>query len=367
MKKKIFTFLFAILIMPCVFMLTACDGGKDPEHTHDYKTTWSTSTTHHWHDCKGDGCTEKSDYAEHSYSNYVCECGYEDPNKPTEPTEPSEPSGPSDPGVVDPSGPHTCDFKTTWSKDATHHWHDCTGDDCTEKSDYAEHSYTNYECVCGYEDPNKPTDPSNPGQEVENEYAEVISKIEEQMATVMEVDIDVEMIDIDEDGKLVWWGYDGTNFVKYKLGTELQGTTNEAIIQTLNESTRKTRYGLVDTYASDKTLATDATLINDLTETLVGDGYTVLVGGLSNPVAGSVDPVVGNYSGFAIDLLLEKDGIIYEYNDTIIARRDWDDKTAYEAVTQGTENVTYKTQSEVKTLGNLAKDYQAEVEKNKNV
>jgi len=351
------------LTIPCTLFLTACGGGNNDNnnnnpHTHDYKTTWSKDATHHWHDCKGEDCTEKSGYAEHSYTNYVCVCGYEDPNKPSEPTEPSDPSGPSDPGIVDPSGPHTCDFKTTWSKDATHHWHDCKGEDCTEKSGYAEHSYTNYVCVCGHEDPNKPTDPSNPTNPTANKYADVVAKIEAQMLTVMEIELDVMLIDIDPaDGHLVWWANEGTKLVKYKLTTELIGTTNSEIIQTLEESTRKTRYSLNHTYTADKTLFGDTTLINDLTKKLVGDGYTIIAGGVSDTYSNNIDAIIGAYTKFYIDLLLEKDGVIYEYNDAIMAKTDYDDKTPYEAVTEGVINVTYKTQSEVKTLGNLAKDF----------
>ena len=355
------------LTIPCTLFLTACGGGNNDNnnnnpHTHDYKTTWSTSATHHWHDCKGEDCTEKSGYAEHSYTNYVCECGYEDPNKPSEPTEPSEPSGPSDPGIVDPSGPHTCDFKTTWSKDATHHWHDCKGEDCTEKSGYAEHSYTNYVCVCGHEDPNKPTEPSNPSNPTANKYADVVAKIEEQMLLIEEIELDVKLIDIDPaDGKLTWWAYEGEKFGKYKLTTPLIGTTNAEIIQTLEESDRRTRYTLIHTYSSYYTLKTKSTLINRLAQRFLGKGYKVLAGGLSNTYGDLVDPIIGDYSSFDIDLLVEKDGTIYEYNDYIMARRDhYIDNvriTPYEEVFVAAENVVYKTYSDIVALGNLAKDY----------
>ena len=261
------------------------------------------------------------------------------------------------------NNPHTHDYKTTWSTSATHHWHDCKGEDCTEKSSYAEHSYTNYVCVCGHEDPNKPTDPSNPTNPTANKYADVVAKIEAQMFSVMEIELDVMLIDIDPaDGHLVWWANEGTKLVKYKLTTELIGTTNAEIIQTLEESTRGTRYTLIHTYVSDNTLENNATLVNGLTQTLVGEGYTILVGGVSNTYGNNVDSTLGDISMFDVDLLLEKDGTIYEYNDAIIASRDWQDKTPYEAVTEGVKDVTYETQSEVKTLGNLAKDYQEEVE-----
>lgn len=61
-------------------------------------------------------------------------------------------------------GTHEHTFATTWSKDETHHWHAATCGHDTEKSDYAEHSYTSetttpatcttpgvttYTCACG--------------------------------------------------------------------------------------------------------------------------------------------------------------------------------------------------------------------------
>lgn len=140
-------------------------------------------------------------------------------------------------------------------------------------------------------DPIDPVDPVDP--EVKNKYADVVAKIEEQMKNVMEEEVDVKLIDISEEGKLVWWGYNKNGeFSKYMLGTELKGTTNEEIIQTLVESTRLSRYGKLDTYTADKTYTTseteitDATklannnLIESLTKKLVGDGYEIIAGGL---------------------------------------------------------------------------------------
>lgn len=36
---------------------------------------------------------------------------------------------------------HEHNFKSDWSKDATHHWHACDGEDCTEVSEKAEHTW----------------------------------------------------------------------------------------------------------------------------------------------------------------------------------------------------------------------------------
>ncbi len=36
---------------------------------------------------------------------------------------------------------HKCEFSTEWSKDATSHWHACTGKDCEEIADKADHTW----------------------------------------------------------------------------------------------------------------------------------------------------------------------------------------------------------------------------------
>ena len=38
---------------------------------------------------------------------------------------------------------HKCEFSTDWSKDATHHWHACIGEECVEVADKAEHVWDN--------------------------------------------------------------------------------------------------------------------------------------------------------------------------------------------------------------------------------
>ena len=40
---------------------------------------------------------------------------------------------------------HTHTYKTEWSKDATHHWHACEGEDCTDVADKAEHTWNDGE------------------------------------------------------------------------------------------------------------------------------------------------------------------------------------------------------------------------------
>ena len=118
-----------------------------PEHEHAWSDTWENNGTHHWHECKAEGCTVtedsgKKDYGAHDYDNdedTTCNtCGYERTVTPPE---------------------HEHAWASAWSKDATHHWHECKAEDCTVTEDsgkegYAAHVYDNDEdstCnTCGY-------------------------------------------------------------------------------------------------------------------------------------------------------------------------------------------------------------------------
>ena len=48
---------------------------------------------------------------------------------------------------------HTHTYSTTWTRNETHHWHNCTIRGCEEKDGYAEHDFTNGDCVCGQTHP----------------------------------------------------------------------------------------------------------------------------------------------------------------------------------------------------------------------
>ena len=100
-------------------------GGYIPSVPHTHSWTWGYNTAEHWQSCS---CGQTQNKGPHSYVNGVCVCGrHEDP------------------------APHVHSWSTDWTKDATHHWHTCSG--CTEKNDYAAHVYTNGVCVCGAQEP----------------------------------------------------------------------------------------------------------------------------------------------------------------------------------------------------------------------
>ena len=135
---------------------------------HDFTTSWTHDDNEHWKQCSR--CDIKDDVSPHTWDNgtittaptctkageetYSCtECG-------ATKTEPIDATGHS--------------WKSDWTSDATHHWHECANESCdvtdnAEKNGYAEHSGGKATCtqnaVCeickasyGSLDPNNHTD-----------------------------------------------------------------------------------------------------------------------------------------------------------------------------------------------------------------
>ena len=135
---------------------------------HDFTTSWTHDDNMHWKQCSR--CDEKDDVSPHTWDNgtittaptctkagertYTCtECG-------ATKTEPIDATGHS--------------WKSDWTSDATHHWHECANESCdvtdnAGKNGYAEHSGGKATCtqnaVCeickesyGSLDPNNHTD-----------------------------------------------------------------------------------------------------------------------------------------------------------------------------------------------------------------
>ncbi len=115
-----------------------------PAHSHVWNSAWvNTDATHHWHECTVANCdvtenSQKSGYREHTYTDandIDCnDCGYERT-------------------IV-----HSHSWTQAWSKNDTHHWHECEGaGTCpvtvdSAKEGYAVHEWdspTDTECICG--------------------------------------------------------------------------------------------------------------------------------------------------------------------------------------------------------------------------
>ena len=153
-------------------------GTPQPEHTHKWDTSWTSNTSHHWHNCTAADCTvsdnsQKNGYAAHIPSGWIIDrpatatqdgarhkactvCGYRMASETIPAT----------------GTPHVHSWSASWTSDAAHHWHDCTAADCTvsdnsQKSGYAAHTASGWiidrpasfnqdgtrhkECtVCGY-------------------------------------------------------------------------------------------------------------------------------------------------------------------------------------------------------------------------
>ena len=118
---------------------TVCGAEYGDALGHDFTTSWTHDDNEHWKQCSR--CDEKKDVSPHTWDNgtitiaptctkagertYTCtECG-------ATKTEPINATGHS--------------WKSDWTSDATHHWHECANDNCdvtdnSGKDGYAEHS-----------------------------------------------------------------------------------------------------------------------------------------------------------------------------------------------------------------------------------
>ena len=137
-KKSIWAFVLAVcLIVPAMFMMSACGkdkgGSGETAHTHTYSSEWKHDETHHWHEATCEHTAEQGDKAVHTFGNWT---------------------------VVTPAGLHTAgtekrqctvcsyyeereiseihEYSTSWSKDATNHWHECS---CGAKKDEVAHTF----------------------------------------------------------------------------------------------------------------------------------------------------------------------------------------------------------------------------------
>ena len=128
-KLKILAMFFGLILSSCG------SAGGDSGHVHTYKSQWSSDETYHWHDssCGHDVVSEK---AEHTFGNLIID---------TPATETTDGSGHYICTVcyyqknVTIDKQHAHHFSTTWTYDATYHWHACDG--CSETRDKAAHDF----------------------------------------------------------------------------------------------------------------------------------------------------------------------------------------------------------------------------------
>ena len=128
--------------------------GNLPKNGHDWNTaSWEKDATGHWHKCNTAGCTEKSDFAQHT----------PDRAEATE-TDPVKCSA-CEYEITAALG-HTHAHGTEWKSDEDNHWNECA---CGDKANTAAHKDENADgkCdVCAYnvglpttpDDGNKPSD-----------------------------------------------------------------------------------------------------------------------------------------------------------------------------------------------------------------
>lgn len=72
-KKSIWAYVLAFcLIVPAIFMFTACNKDKDKTegHVHTFSKEWTADETHHWYPATCEHSDEKEGYEEHTYGDW---------------------------------------------------------------------------------------------------------------------------------------------------------------------------------------------------------------------------------------------------------------------------------------------------------
>ena len=113
-----------------------CDHTKTeviPAHEHSVSSDWTSDAMGHWHACEG--CVEKDSYATHTAGEWIVDI---------EATETTTGSQHKECTVCEHITEiqtipviHVHEYLGNWSKNTTHHWHDC--DSCDEKDSYDAH------------------------------------------------------------------------------------------------------------------------------------------------------------------------------------------------------------------------------------
>ncbi|MBQ8292902.1 MAG: hypothetical protein IJX78_03725 [Bacilli bacterium] len=99
-------------------------------------TTWTTDATGHWHACSG--CDVKHDFASHTFE-WVVDQEAQEGVPGTKHEECTVCGYIQNEGTEIPALDHVHKPGTTWTTDATGHWHACSG--CSEKLDFASHTF----------------------------------------------------------------------------------------------------------------------------------------------------------------------------------------------------------------------------------
>ncbi len=96
-------------VITCCIVATACDFG------HNFSTEWTTSATHHWRECKDEGCVEIARKEEHIFSEWQYKSDEKESRTCT---------------VCEYEEEREHQLATELSKDANRHWYACENDTC---------------------------------------------------------------------------------------------------------------------------------------------------------------------------------------------------------------------------------------------
>ena len=106
---------------------------------HNYATTWTSDSTHHWYKCQNSGCTSVKDKTSHTFGAWVVDKA---------PTCTATGTRHHDCTVCGKTVSETMSTVSTahnyasgWTSDSTHHWHKCQNSGCTSVKDKTSHTF----------------------------------------------------------------------------------------------------------------------------------------------------------------------------------------------------------------------------------
>lgn len=149
-----------------VLIATASGTTPTPGHEHNWATTWSKDSTHHWHDCTATGCTvtdnsAKDGYGAHDYDKEVATAAYLASAATCQAKATYYKScvcGAKGTATFESGDKAEHNFSGEYYYDATGHGKKCVTTGCTEHDTLVAHDYDGNTCkICGYERTITPT------------------------------------------------------------------------------------------------------------------------------------------------------------------------------------------------------------------
>lgn len=212
----------------------------------------------------------------------------------------------------------------------------------------------------------KPVDPpvdpgkKEPGDVVEaSAYAEIAKVAKTLMESKGKTNVEILSIFSDSEGYLAIAEKDDDGYASYSTDVEI-GTTLESAKSVDTSALAESSIYKLNSFTNGAYVSTESDMVQKMVDKLLGEGYNVMFGSISNTSKNGLDTQLGDNSLFTVCAFLEKDGVVSEYSQTLAVAEAYDD--VYQTVlTKEQSDTVYKSESKTnKDLGEVAKNYIAE-------